>query len=267
MTRVNGRQSRATMDEQKAPGPATSAADSCTILTNQGAASEVDIEKFEAAYPNLSREKLDGRLAAADRAYQEKAERDQEAAAKETEAAVEKLKATLGPRYADCSIANFAIYDPKQKPVVDALDGFLDDIGGGQPVTLIGPCGTGKDHLLATLAIAACRAGIPVLWLRGWQVAAFVAKLESEKFIQHELPDGVICVSDPIERADLMPSERPSFATLVDMCYTFQRPIWVSMNAKDADDAVRLYGARVWDRLRHEGLVVECFWESYRARK
>lgn len=199
----------------------------------------------------------------------EKAEREKLSAEKDAQLALRALQATIG-RYAGCTLFGFKIYDQKQSVVLDDIRGILGNIAetivDAHPITFVGPCGTGKDHLLAVIAEQAVILGTPVTWLWGRQVASFVEPWSNLKANHRDLPKGIICVSDPIEREDLYPSDRPAFGTLVDLCYTFHRPLWVTMNATSPDDAEAKYGTRVMDRLSHDGTFFTCDWESYRVR-
>lgn len=204
----------------------------------------------------------------------EKAEREKLAAEKGAQHVMRALLATIG-RYAGCELVNFEIYDrrvqeSRQSSVRDSVRGIMktmpDVIRKANPISFVGPCGTGKDHLMAAMAKCAVRIS-PVTWLWGRQVASFVEPFAKSKVTSRDLPEGVICVSDPIEREDLYPSDRPAFGTLVDLCYTFKRPLWVTLNATSSCDAEDKYGTRVMDRLGHDGTFFMCDWESYRGRK
>jgi DNA replication protein DnaC len=74
------------------------------------------------------------------------------------EAAAQAFLRTVGARYQSCTLQNFVCSSPSQRQAVAALEVYASDIverlASGQNILLFGSCGTGKDHLLASLARA-----------------------------------------------------------------------------------------------------------------
>ncbi len=66
-----------------------------------------------------------------------------------------RLAKRLGPKYWQSSLEGFQVYDQRQKPVIEQLRLFAEDmparLEGGRGVILLGKPGTGKDHCLAAL--------------------------------------------------------------------------------------------------------------------
>ncbi|MCH8047905.1 MAG: hypothetical protein IID44_29780 [Planctomycetes bacterium] len=61
-----------------------------------------------------------------------------------------------GKRYDECRLSTYEITNPKQQEVVDKLRSYCESMVGqvreGRGIVLFGPAGTGKDHLMMTLA-------------------------------------------------------------------------------------------------------------------
>ena len=77
-------------------------------------------------------------------------------------------------------------------------------VGQGRGIVLFGPPGTGKDHLMASLAfVAMLKHGIRVEWLSGLDFYGDCRdRIESgdpeSKAIRHHANPGVLAISDPL---------------------------------------------------------------------
>src|SRR5262249_42149089 len=72
-----------------------------------------------------------------------------------------RLSLDLGPRYSRerCSLETFQVYAEDQRKVLAQLRAAVADlpeaVKEGRGLIFLGPCGTGKDHLLASMLYAA----------------------------------------------------------------------------------------------------------------
>jgi len=83
-----------------------------------------------------------------------------------------------GKRYETCRLQNYEITSPAQGEVVDRIrqygDAIRERVNSGDGLLLIGPSGTGKDHLLIGLARIAVGADLAVRWTSGQKLFARV---------------------------------------------------------------------------------------------
>lgn len=213
-------------------------------------------------------------------AREARAAKDREREAKQRAAARRdrwlSMERCIGRRYADCSLENFDVTDERQRPVVERLMRYQDDIRenvrGGVNLLLLGPPGTGKDHLLVGLMrTAIVEHGMRVEWVNGmdWfgRVRDSMDSGESEKHVLGELvaPD-VLVLSDPVPPlGELTDFQRIMLYRVIDGRYRNMRPTWVTANMLGREDAENRLGPQTNDRLRDGGIVMWCGWTSHRA--
>ena len=184
--------------------------------------------------------------------------------------------AEIGPRYAECTLDSYRCECDAQTKVVEALKDYAvnakQNLQASRNVILIGPKGTGKDHLLVALSRAVFQeVGVATRWRNGVDLM--------DEFHRHALdPDSrprrdpnidadILYVSDPIPPSGaLSESKQTQLFQLVDGRYRAMRPTWATMNVFDGAEAEQRMGAQTVDRLRHGALVLFCRWESYRAK-
>lgn len=78
----------------------------------------------------------------------------------------------------------------------------------------------------------------------------------------------VLALSDPIPAAgEIDPYEIRWLLSLIDKRYRDMKPTWVTLNAKDGQDARRSLSNQVIDRLGHNALVIDMKWSSYRIKR
>jgi DNA replication protein DnaC len=203
-----------------------------------------------------------------------------------------------GPRYSAARFSNFQIEHDGQKVAVEKLQQYAADaenrIAAGESVWLIGPAGTGKDHLMFALCYAAVAAFKSVLWVNGsalWlafreainskgktdfrrgvygEYDTFDATLHgSEASISHKLAEvDVLAISDPLSPSGpLTDYQAETLLRIIDRRYSHMRPTFLTINCASRQEAEQRMGAAVVDRLAHDALVVACSWPSYRQRK
>lgn len=190
----------------------------------------------------------------------------------------------LGHRYTPerASVAAYELYDKTQKAAVKQLTDFLHNLRAnitlGRCIVLYGSLGTGKDHLLAASLYAAAKAGYSARWINGQELYAGIrATMDRDgskvapnehDFMERWTEPEVLGLSDAQPpTGDLNAWRKELLYRLVDRRYRFMRPTWVTLNAKDTQDADQKLGQQVWDRLQENGLLIPCYWQSHRERK
>jgi len=181
----------------------------------------------------------------------------------------------IGERYKSCRLDNFEVSTDSQGGVVASLRRFVADLDvnlkEGCGIVLYGPPGVGKDHLLVGMAHKVVMAGRNVKWTNGMDLFAerrdSIRRESSEKDLlkEYERPD-VLVISDPVPPwGELKEGQAEFLFRLIDWRYRRLKPIFVSANFEDADDAKTRIGSQVIDRLKHGSLCLHCNWPSYRS--
>lgn len=194
---------------------------------------------------------------------------------REREAVWSSLVTARGTRYEKCRLDNFQCEHDGQRLAVGLLKDYADNavekIGDGVNVVLIGPAGTGKDHLLFALCHAAIGAYRRVEWVNGtslWMKFRSVIGDDDkdELSIIRELvrPD-VLAISDPVPpRGPLTDYQASMLFDAVDARYSNRKPVWVTLNCANRAEAEERMGVQVVDRIAHDALIVPCNWPSFR---
>lgn len=203
----------------------------------------------------------------------ERARADQ-ARAEVIEAARRKLWKERGRRYRQASLTTFAIEVPAQREVLSAIRTYARDlrenIEAGKNIVLVGPPGTGKDHLMAALFDAAFDAGYVVRWVSGPKLFAGLREAIHEgtgdaAAIRPYLTADVLALSDPIPVVGGLTGYQSScLYEIVDGRYSDLRPVWATLNAAGAAEAEEKVGPAIIDRLRDGALSLALNWPSYR---
>lgn len=183
-----------------------------------------------------------------------------------------------GERYERCSFETYEQYDPRQMKVVTALTDYAasiaERVAGGQSVVLFGPSGTGKDHLVMSLARCALRAEVEVSWSSGGDLYArareCMATGTSDRKLMIEMSDyEVLYVSDPVPPfADAAASafQAGFLGEIIDRRHNRNRPTWLTLNVASGNEADQRLGAATVDRLQERTLGLFCDWPSFRER-
>lgn len=191
----------------------------------------------------------------------------------------EKVCGQIGSRYDGCRLSNFkrhgtAEEQSRQDTAITELRRFVNstiaNVTTGKNLVLIGPPGTGKDHLMTALMNNACGFGCSVLWKNGITLFAdfrdSIKTQEPEKSLldKYAAPD-VLAISDPVPPwGEITDHQAALLFRIVDERYRRLKPIWITGNFVDGDDVKARLGSQVRDRLRHGGLAIRCDWNSYR---
>lgn len=197
-----------------------------------------------------------------------------------------------GERYAGCRLDSYVCETDAQRVALAKLRSYLGNIERqittGNGVVLFGTPGTGKDHLLVSLAVGLIEAHgtrpaggmtyrderpsgqFSIEWRSGAELFA-----ELRAGIDGDQPEGrilgpviqcdVLILSDPVPPAgELTRYQSEILYRVVDTRYTARRPTWVSLNVATAAEAAAKLGAPIHDRLRDGALAIYCDWPSYR---
>jgi DNA replication protein DnaC len=221
------------------------------------------------------------------RAKAEKAERDARQRDLETRQRTERRHAAWGAlirergkRYENCRLSNFETTTDAQRRVVDALTEYAKHIrqrvADGVGLILLGPSGSGKDHLLIAVARCAVYADISVAWTSGVRLFAEARAAigadhgDPEEVVRQYTRAGVLMVSDMIPPSQrLTDFQAEIIYRIADHRYSNMQPTWLSVNASGPEWMETALGVPVVDRFAHGAISLACDWPSYRrsARK
>ena len=154
--------------------------------------------------------------------------------------------------------------------VSDFCDHMPDRIAGGGGLVLLGPPGTGKDHLLAAaMRSAIIDHGFSVAWADGLRlyqrIKSAIAKNKTEAFLESMFKPQILALSDPVPPKDeLTAYEMCILRDIVEHRYSHGLSTWVTTNVDNKTDAKRLFSGAVLDRLLHGATELFCDWGSYR---
>lgn len=178
------------------------------------------------------------------------------------------------PRYATCTFENFEIYDEQQNRVLDLARQACESLEHGARPNCVawGPPGTGKDHIIAVMVKKALECCLTVEWMSGPELFASLGeRIETNRVfeqIAHLVRKvDVLVLSDPCVCAEtLTPQKVWWLFQIVDARYNLIKPTWVSINASSAAEAAIAVGASTVDKLRHDAVIFQCTWESFRGK-
>jgi len=192
-----------------------------------------------------------------------------------------RLKGDVGLRldpFKAATINTFEVYDPEQEKAIAAVKEFVsnieENVEAGNGAFLIGPPGTGKDHLAIAIAReAVIRLRASARWLdvstfRSQLRDAIKSSTEEKRTIGPFLLADVLVLSDPIPPGSSMSDfQADALFRLIDGRWRMKRPTIITANFADEAEANSLLGSQVVDRLSQGALRLRCKWESFRRRK
>lgn len=207
----------------------------------------------------------------------------EEIAARQAEERKEKIQARLkvfldhdcGPRYAT---ATFDTYQPATKSQQMALDAIKAQSEGvcsfSSNIVLYGPCGSGKDHLLISLARCAIEQEKTVRWFFGVSLFRKLrdrigSQYGSESTIIDSMIDpDILILSDPVPpEASVSDYQRSTLLEVLDHRYRHCKPTWVTLNVCDREEAEERIGGQAIDRLWSDSVQILCSGPSGRKPK
>jgi DNA replication protein DnaC len=188
--------------------------------------------------------------------------------------------AERGLRYGQCRFANWEAEPGTQKAsAVDRVKAYVDrheeTVKAGQGLILLGPCGTGKDHLM-TAAVYHLIASLffgeagDARWTSGARIFnqlhdAMKRSTPSSDILSHLRMAKLLVISDPCESGqELTKWEQSTLLELIDCRYNNLRPTWVTINCTSRQQMQQMLGAAIVDRLLDGATVIGCNWTSHR---
>lgn len=182
----------------------------------------------------------------------------------------------------------------EQKTVTEKLMDYLDNVNeyvrAGVGIWAHGPAGSGKDHLLISLACKIIAKtggytlkqvgdpeltdveGVRIQYVRGSDLFASLRRAmsggrEEEIVASYSRPD-ILILSDPLPPlGDLTAFQSQMLLDIVDRRNVNMKPTWTTINVADQVEADRRLGAPIVDRLMQDALVLTCNWPSYRTER
>ena len=205
---------------------------------------------------------------------QEKA-REQKATASRRAACAAALATRMGRRYSRerSSLDAFRLDHRQQVEAKATVANFIADYRFDLGVVLYGSVGTGKDHLLAALLYAAADGGLTASWVNGQEIYsrfrdAMDSKVSEESIMRDFSTPDVLGISDPIPPV-IDPAKPSAWRTellfrVLESRYRDCKSTWITLNAQSPEDAERKLSEPVFDRLKHDAVLIPCFWPSFR---
>jgi DNA replication protein DnaC len=189
----------------------------------------------------------------------------------------------IGRRYHGCTFDNFKTGPKEEAKKTAALQScaeytmnFREHFNAGRSLILVGPKGTGKDHLLtATIKRIADNFGKPgrVVFRDGLKLfsefrAAFNTETTEQAIVDKYIAPTLLAISDPLPpRGTLSEHEQRMLLRIVDGRYREARPLALTINAVNRQEISDRMGAQACDRIFDCAVVVRCVWESYRTEQ
>jgi DNA replication protein DnaC len=173
----------------------------------------------------------------------------------------------MGARYApDCvGLDRYVVVHQGQAQTVAQLRALAsrlkDSIRAGENLVLFGTCGTGKDFLLASMLYIAGDSGCPLRFARG----SAILQARSDQDRAEATAVALLGWSDPVPPGGLPGWQVNNLFDVLDARYAAMKSTWLTINAEDEDDAAARLTIPVWDRLRHHGIALPCYWPSFRT--
>lgn len=177
---------------------------------------------------------------------------------------------SLPVRFRECTFVTFKPPNERAAEVLDQMKELGRAIRQGALMSLIllGPAGTGKDHLLVALGKEAARAGLTVRRVTGpelYLACRDAMETGTERSVLGPwLWCDVLILSDPCLGAVLTAYQQQVLFELVDYRWATGRPIWTAVNVRDSAELERLVGPQIVDRLQDRAIVIKCDWPTFR---
>lgn len=171
---------------------------------------------------------------------------------------------------------SYKVADPYQRDVVGMVtewaEGFEQRVKRGEGLVLMGPVGTGKDHLaFGAVARGVSTTGASALWvacreLFGASRDAMSGDEAERRFVRTYVSPDVLILSDPTPPVGdgLTSWQSDVLFRIVDTRWRSLKPTVVTANFADDRDAENAVGAPTWDRITDRAFVALTNWGSFR---
>lgn len=200
------------------------------------------------------------------------------ASAKSIEDSLSYLRRSIGLRYANCTLTNFHVATKEQRDAVAKVELYLaslgDNVAGGNSLIFYGPCGSGKDHLMAAAMMFAIERGYNVHWHNGldWYGRVRDNIDRTESFLRELITPSILAISDPVPPAvagtkadgDLSSWRIELLQRVVDGRYRACRPTWITINVTGRQGLYERLSAPLADRLMDGAVGVQLVAETAR---
>lgn len=150
----------------------------------------------------------------------------------------------------------------------------------GRNILFIGPPGSGKDHLMFSMlrkAFEGLRGQTGIKFLNGSEFRLTTRTVrrsdqESEQaFVDKLTKKKLLCISDPAPTggASLSESQADCLYHVLDKRGFDRRPTWMTVNLplgqRLREEGNRVFTAPLWDRMKHDAIIVATNWPSFRT--
>ena len=176
-----------------------------------------------------------------------------------------------GSRYEDCRLETFSCETDDMTAAREKLTAFASGLPEGidRNVILLGPSGTGKDHLLTGCVRRAISAGVKsVGWTSGPELFAAmregIAENRSENEAIKPLTGCKILVFSDLAMTTLSDYQREIVYRIIDHRYNNRKATWISANVSGREAFEKATSPQIVDRLIDGAVYVPCNWPSYR---
>jgi DNA replication protein DnaC len=186
----------------------------------------------------------------------------------------------VGRRYRSCTFDSFEVTTDEQSNALNAcrayVDGWHENYCSGKSLCLIGPKGTGKDHLMVAVvheiyrrAKRECvhchyRDGL-TLFAEFRDAISQRAEVDEDRLVERYSTVPLLALSDPVPPKGMLSEyEMRMFLRIVDRRYRDMKPIATTINVASRAEADERMGSQAADRLFDDAIVVKCNWRSYR---
>lgn len=185
------------------------------------------------------------------------------------------IVAQVGRRYERATLETFKATTVDQRDVLSEVSDYARNIGDhvreGVGLVLMGPSGTGKDHLTTAVMFVAADAGFSVKWVNGVSLFAgardAIRNDDSEKsWVDRYVSPDVLAISDPVPPAGMIREgwQISKLFEILDGRYREQKPTMLTINVASREEAVGRMSENVVQRIEDRCIVVTCNWPSYR---
>lgn len=186
-------------------------------------------------------------------------------------------RSAIPARYQRCTLDNFQAPDGSpQALVLEACRQYVQRFPGnqeGEGMLLLGPPGTGKNHLAAAMASELLRQGYTVLQVTAWEILQRLRETwrehSSSGRTEREVLDALAAVDllilDEADKHHGSPTDCRQLFMVLDRRYRECRATAVIANS-DLPGLESLLGTAAVDRLCQNSQMLRCSWPSYRRK-